>query len=156
GRRDRARPGDPEGTVRADPGDGPAGRAAPPGRGLRAPGSHPPGARPGQGQRPGDPPHRHRRSRMRNIPVRTKLIAMLVLFVVGFAGFAAYAFSTLHLVKVNGPYYVNIIEHKDVIADVLPPPEYVIEAYLVCLQMVEETDPARLAKMVERCKFLKD
>lgn len=30
-------------------------------------------------------------------------------------------------IKVNGPVYVDIIRGKDLIADILPPPEYIIE-----------------------------
>jgi hypothetical protein len=40
-------------------------------------------------------------------------------------------------VKANGPIYVKIAQGKDLIADILPPPEYIIESYLNCLQMVE-------------------
>ena len=38
--------------------------------------------------------------------------------------------SALGQLKVNGPIYRQIVLGKDLIADILPPPEYVIEAYL--------------------------
>ncbi|HEV8391093.1 MAG TPA: HAMP domain-containing methyl-accepting chemotaxis protein [Dongiaceae bacterium] len=38
--------------------------------------------------------------------------------------------SALSELKVNGPAYRQIVLGKDLIADILPPPEYVIEAYL--------------------------
>ncbi len=38
--------------------------------------------------------------------------------------------SALSQLKVNGPIYRQIVLGKDLIADILPPPEYVIEAYL--------------------------
>jgi methyl-accepting chemotaxis protein len=93
---------------------------------------------------------------MKNITVRAKLIAMVVLFTAAFAGFAAYAFWTLDRVQVDGPYFGSIVEGKDVIADVLPPPVCVVEAYLVCLQMLEETDAGRLKGLAERSRFLKE
>ena len=37
----------------------------------------------------------------------------------------------------------EIVQGKDLIADVQPPPEYIIESYLLVLQMVDETDPPR-------------
>lgn len=37
---------------------------------------------------------------------------------------------------VNGPQYQKIILQKDLVADVLPPPSYLIEAWKVCLEMV--------------------
>ena len=39
-------------------------------------------------------------------------------------------------VAINGSHYHNIIDHKDLIADVLPPPEYLIESWLTALEMV--------------------
>jgi methyl-accepting chemotaxis protein len=43
---------------------------------------------------------------------------------------AAIGTYTLYNVRIGGPAYARIIEGKDLLADVLPPPEYVIEAYL--------------------------
>jgi len=36
--------------------------------------------------------------------------------------------------KVNGPVYARVVLAKDLIADILPPPEYILEAYLVTTQ----------------------
>jgi methyl-accepting chemotaxis protein len=44
---------------------------------------------------------------------------------------------------------------KDIIADVLPPPEYIIESYLDVLQMKDETDPGELDKLVSELQQLK-
>jgi methyl-accepting chemotaxis protein len=93
---------------------------------------------------------------LRNVAVRTKLIVLVATFVVGFAAFALFALDTLNLVKVNGPYYRSIVQGKDVIADVLPPPEYIIESYLVVLQMADETDPAKLGALAQRSRKLKE
>jgi len=46
------------------------------------------------------------------------------------------AILTLNKLKVNRPVYQNIIQGKDLIADILPPPEYIIESYLVALHSV--------------------
>jgi hypothetical protein len=58
-------------------------------------------------------------------------IALLIgPFTLGFGFFGAVAFNVLGAVKINGPYYRSIEQGKDVIADVLPPPEYLVESYL--------------------------
>ncbi len=62
----------------------------------------------------------------------------------------AYALDTL---KVNGPIYQEIIDSKDLIADILPPPLYLIETY--ALTNESALDGGRLAKNVERIKVLK-
>jgi methyl-accepting chemotaxis protein len=50
---------------------------------------------------------------------------------------------SLQQVKIEGPKYVQIIDSKDLIADILPPPMYVVEAYLTATETArhpEETD----------------
>jgi len=60
---------------------------------------------------------------MRGLGLRGKLYFVAMVVVVGFAAFGLLAFDTLRTVQVNGPYYRNIVQSKDVIADILPPPE---------------------------------
>ena len=50
--------------------------------------------------------------------------------------------SALSQLKVNGPIYRQIVLGKDLIADILPPPEYVIESYLEATLALN--DPASL------------
>lgn len=74
------------------------------------------------------------------------LIAVLLL--------GLYALNVFRTVQVNGPIYQNIIQGKDVIADVLPPPLYIIETYLVCLQALIETDTPDIATLRSRLNHL--
>lgn len=62
----------------------------------------------------------------------------------------AYALNTL---KVNGPIYQEIVDSKDLIADILPPPLYLIETY--ALTNEGALDAGRVAKNIERIKVLK-
>jgi methyl-accepting chemotaxis protein len=61
-----------------------------------------------------------------------------------------YALSQL---KVGGPVYAKIILGNDLIADILPPPEYVIEAYLEATLALQ--DPSSLAARRDRLMKLK-
>src|SRR5687767_11296173 len=88
--------------------------------------------------------------RFRDLRFFTKLCLLAVVCVLGLGAFAALSFNTLATVKVNGPLYKSIVQGKDIIADVLPPPEYIIESYLVVLEMTHEQDPAALQKLAER------
>ncbi|TDQ85513.1 methyl-accepting chemotaxis protein [Dongia mobilis] len=60
-----------------------------------------------------------------------RAIVLFGILIIG--GFAA-IFGTSHLalgeLKIGGPLYRQIVLGKDLIADILPPPEYVIESYL--------------------------
>src|SRR6266850_5782779 len=94
-------------------------------------------------------------ARMHNLTVRSKLTLLVGVFVAGFVAFGLCSQSTLYLVRVGGPYYRTIVQGKDVIADVVPPPEYLLEAYLVVLQMADETDPRQLDLLAQRSKQLR-
>jgi len=60
----------------------------------------------------------------------------------------------IRTVSVNGPLYDRIVADKDLIADVLPPPQYIIESYLVVLQMVREEDAAERTNLIDRFEQL--
>jgi methyl-accepting chemotaxis protein len=73
-----------------------------------------------------------------------KLYIIVGCFIVGFAAFGWLAKSTLDTVKIHGPIYTSIAQNKDLLADVLPPPAYVIESYLVVLEAAGEADTSRV------------
>ncbi|HEX2949861.1 MAG TPA: hypothetical protein VHV83_09905, partial [Armatimonadota bacterium] len=87
---------------------------------------------------------------LRHLPIRFKLVFLIALFSLGLLGFSLLAFRTLFSLQVNGPLYHRIVQGKDLIADILPPPEYIIEANLVVHQMIEETNPSRLKAMIAK------
>ncbi|MDD5455770.1 MAG: methyl-accepting chemotaxis protein [Candidatus Margulisbacteria bacterium] len=72
---------------------------------------------------------------------------LFVFFIIG-------ALSTISKVKVNGPLYKQIVQGKDLIADILPPPEYIIESYLVVLQIYVALDKNELESLTEKLKSL--
>jgi len=88
--------------------------------------------------------------------MKSKLFLLIASFFVCFILFGAYAYNSLNIVKVNGNIYKSIIQGKDIIADILPPPEYIIESYLTALQLLDETNgPEDLKKLIERGKILR-
>lgn len=50
---------------------------------------------------------------------------------------------TLNAVKIEGPQYHQIVAGKDLVADILPPPMFVVEAYLLASEI--ENDPSLTA-----------
>jgi methyl-accepting chemotaxis protein len=87
--------------------------------------------------------------------VKQKLLFLVATFVLGLGAFGAVVWTTLEEVQVSGPLYRGIVQGKDLVADVLPPPEYVIESYLVVLQMLEEDDRKALDRLVARGRQLR-
>jgi methyl-accepting chemotaxis protein len=84
---------------------------------------------------------------------KNKLWLLVGVFAAGFLISVVFSFSTLNHVKVNGPLYKDIIQQKDLLADILPPPEYLVESYLVSLQMMD-VDKSRLAALSEKARSL--
>jgi methyl-accepting chemotaxis protein len=87
--------------------------------------------------------------------IKTRFSALLVIFFLGFVLFGATAYLTLEKLKVNGPLYQRIVQNKDLVADILPPPAYVLESYLVCLQLGRSRDTAQQAQLAERLTTLR-
>jgi methyl-accepting chemotaxis protein len=87
--------------------------------------------------------------------IRLKLLFAIALCILAFIAFASLAWNTVETTKVTGTHYQSIVDSKDLIADILPPPEYIVETYLVVYQLVDETDPARQKALVERLHALR-
>lgn len=82
-----------------------------------------------------------------------RLMLLSGVFATGFLVSGLFFFATLGQVKVNGPIYGAIIQQKDLLADILPPPEYLIEAYLVSLEATT-ADKSTLPALVEKAQAL--
>ncbi len=86
--------------------------------------------------------------------VKTKLTLLVVLFTVAFGAFWALSYATIEAVKVSGPYYREIVSGKDLIADILPPPVYIIEAFLVARQISDQNYRAELPAKIKKMEAL--
>lgn len=59
---------------------------------------------------------------------------LIAVFIIGMGLFAGLSYNLLNGVKVNGETYGKIIQVKDLVADILPPPHYIIESHLSVMQ----------------------
>ncbi|HEY8580251.1 MAG TPA: methyl-accepting chemotaxis protein, partial [Beijerinckiaceae bacterium] len=53
---------------------------------------------------------------------------------------------SLNHLRVGGPIYSDVVSKKDLVADILPPPLYVLEAYLLAVHIAEDPTSAAGAK----------
>lgn len=83
-----------------------------------------------------------------------KLSLLVAMCLAAFAGFAVKTKLTLDHLQVNGPVYQQIVQGKDVISDVLPPPEYIVESYLVVQLLLDENEPMKAVALVDRLRKL--
>lgn len=64
-------------------------------------------------------------------------------------------FKTLKRVEVGGPIYQQIVDQKDLLADILPPPAYILETYFTALQLLDESDPTAVKEGLDKFGSLK-
>jgi methyl-accepting chemotaxis protein len=77
---------------------------------------------------------------------------MLGMLAVGFAVFGGVTYFILERLRVSGPIYQDVVRGKDLVADILPPPAYIIEANLIVHEILLDTAADRRAKRVEQLK----
>ncbi|MBR9970974.1 methyl-accepting chemotaxis protein [Magnetospirillum sulfuroxidans] len=76
-----------------------------------------------------------------------------IVTVAGIIAVAATGMRAISELKVGGPLYERIVLGKDLVADILPPPEYIIESYLEATLALNE--PASAAARAERLRQLR-
>ena len=85
--------------------------------------------------------------------LRLQLAGLAALTVGGLLVFATTAWLLVQRVQVTGPIYQDIIDDKDLLADILPPPAYIIESQLTVRLLLEapnaEARTPLLAKLTE-------
>jgi methyl-accepting chemotaxis protein len=89
------------------------------------------------------------------LTIKMRFIVIVASLIIGFASFGFATFQAMTTLNVNGPVYLRIVQGKDIIADVLPPPEYIIESYLVALQLTQATNPDEIGALVSHFQALK-
>ena len=77
-----------------------------------------------------------------------------MVFVNGFTAFGVTSFVLTREMQVNGPVYHEIVAGKDLIADILPPPEYIIESYLVVHQLAKASETTKIRDLENRLEQL--
>lgn len=92
---------------------------------------------------------------VRDIRAKAKTATLAGVFLLSFTLYGVYCLNTTSEVKVNGPIYRDIIRSQDVIADILPPPEYLVEACLTAHQILDAVDSAASARLIRRLERLK-
>jgi methyl-accepting chemotaxis protein len=61
---------------------------------------------------------------------------LVLCFVLAMGCFAWLSYQLIQGIKVNGPAYQEIVLVKDLVADILPPPQYIIESHMSVLQVL--------------------
>ena len=74
------------------------------------------------------------------LSLSSAIVAFGIVLAIGFTAVVSTSLYALRELKVGGPLYSDIKLGNDLIADILPPPEYIIEAYLEATLAMREPD----------------
>jgi methyl-accepting chemotaxis protein len=89
------------------------------------------------------------------LTIKMRFTIILGTLVIGFSLFGVATFKAMNTVNLDSSIYQRILQGKDIIADVLPPPEYIIESYLVALQLTQVADSDEIGALTARFHTLK-
>jgi methyl-accepting chemotaxis protein len=90
-----------------------------------------------------------------NLKLKQRFSVLIAVITLGFTLLGGWSYKTLEEMKINGELYQRIVQGKDLVADVLPPPEYIIESYLLTLQLLR-TQPSEIQALTARLKTLRE
>jgi methyl-accepting chemotaxis protein len=87
------------------------------------------------------------------VTIRAKLILLLGIFAASVAGFSALSYASLEPDIATSRYSV-LVTDSELVADVLPPPEYIVESHLTLMQMsvYDASARAELERKFERLR----
>lgn len=91
---------------------------------------------------------------LNNIRVSMKLSLLVGVPIIGLAFYAFTSFDTVNQVKVRGPLYDEVITGKDLIADILPPPAYIVETHMYALELAHADSRTEVESIAQRIRQL--
>jgi methyl-accepting chemotaxis protein len=93
---------------------------------------------------------------LRHLRFGPRLALLLVAFCVGFMAYGGWTYYATRKVSVGGPLFHLIEESQQLVSDVLPPPEYIIESYLTCVQLTSAVSGYKQGMLIDRLKALRE
>lgn len=87
--------------------------------------------------------------------MKTKLLMLAGVCVLGLVFFGLISLTTLQTTKVGGPHYARISQDKELLADVASPRVYALDAYLAARLMGTASSPEELDALIRRYGELK-
>ncbi|PJI06772.1 MULTISPECIES: methyl-accepting chemotaxis protein [Clostridium] len=91
---------------------------------------------------------------LKKLKVKYKLFLLIIIFILGFLMLGGFSSKVINDIKINGDMYNEIIMGKDLVSDILPPPEYIVESHLTTLQLLNENNKNKIDEEIKYEKNL--
>jgi methyl-accepting chemotaxis protein len=88
--------------------------------------------------------------------MQRKIFAPTLVLLVGIMLCAWFIVRTIEQTRIGSENYQQILSGKDLVADVLPPPMYLIESYLTARELADSADPKEIESGKRRLLSLRD
>ncbi|MDX9742365.1 MAG: methyl-accepting chemotaxis protein [Arcobacteraceae bacterium] len=85
-----------------------------------------------------------------NASIKVKLIYIVSIAIVSFFGMIGVNKFVTDTIKIGSPTYTKIVNSKDLLADILPPPAYIIEARLVTYELLQTNDASKIKTLTDK------
>ena len=96
------------------------------------------------------------RFKIKDLKISVMLLMLFSVTIIGIVLYFIISNSISTHTKIGSVNYNNIVMAKDLTADILPPPEYIIESYMTALQYLAEDDTAERDALETKVAELKD
>lgn len=93
---------------------------------------------------------------IKNLKVKSKMLLLISISVIGLLVFGLFAYSTLNTLKINGTIYNDIKRDNDLLTDIAAPNVYLIEAVYNSMRLVDEEKPEKIQEFIERIKAARE
>ena len=93
--------------------------------------------------------------KLSSVRIARQIWIALGIAISGIVCVAVLSISTVQAVRIKGDAYNKVFAANVLLADVLPPPEYIVESRLVILEMVGANDAAELKRLDEKLTALR-
>ncbi len=84
----------------------------------------------------------------RNLKIRSRMAIVVLVPLFALAVVALVGLRALNSVQIGGGTYREIVESQNLVADVLPPPAYLIEAHLSAQELIGTSDPVEIQQRI--------
>jgi methyl-accepting chemotaxis protein len=91
---------------------------------------------------------------LRRFKFGARLGLLLAAFSIGFLVYGAWTYYATQKVSVGGPLYQRIELSQQLVSDVLPPPEFIVESYLTCVQISSAVSGYKQGLLIDRVRQL--